>query len=111
MKESAFVMTLGKSPKIKLIDFFLENNTFDYTKSEVADQTGISRVTLNVLWPELIKTKFLVQRRRIANAVLYRLNNNSPIVKKLKELDFFLSKELGEKVLKKHSHKKIEVTH
>lgn len=103
MKESAFVMTLGKSPKIKLIDFFLENNTFDYTKSEVAEQTGISRVTLNDLWPELIKTKFLVQRRRIANAVLYGLNNNSSIVKKLKELDFFLSKELGEKVINKQN--------
>ena len=107
MKQSAFVKTLGSSPKIKLLDFFLENNTFDYTKSEVAEETGISRVTLNLLWPELMKNKILIQRRKIANATLYRLNNSSQIVKKLKELDFFLSKELSENKIKKQ---KIKIT-
>lgn len=112
MAESAFIKTLGNSPKIRLLDFFLENNIFDYTKSEVSEQTEISRVTLNLLWPELLKNKILVQKRRIANATLYRLNNSSPIVKKLKELDFFLSKEMGNKFIRKQeSRKRISVLH
>lgn len=112
MKESAFVMALGNSPKIRLLDFFLENDVFDYTKSEIAGQTGISRVTLNMMWPELVKNKILIPKRKIANATLYRLNNASPIIKKLKELDFLLSKELGEKVIEKQKMvKKIEAVH
>ncbi|MBD3313452.1 hypothetical protein GF345_03350 [Candidatus Woesearchaeota archaeon] len=112
MAESAFVKTLGRSPKIRLLDFFLENNIFDYTKSEVSEETGISRVTLNVLWPDIVKKKIIVPKRTIANAVLYRLNNSSPVVKKLKELDFILSKELGENAIKKKtSSNKIRVSH
>lgn len=99
MKGSAFIIALGNSPKIRLLDFFLGNDVFDYTKSEVAAQAGISRVTLNQLWPELVKSDVLKKKRRIANATLYKLNNDSAIVKKLKELDFLLSKELGSKVM------------
>ncbi|MCK4589791.1 MAG: hypothetical protein KAT77_05065 [Nanoarchaeota archaeon] len=91
MQDSIFIRTFGKTPKIILLDFLLDNDIFDYSKSEIAQHTGISRVTLDRYWDALVKDKILVKSRIIGRASLYKLNKENPIVKKLIELDNFLT--------------------
>ena len=100
-KESIFVRTLGAFPAVKVIDFLLENYLFDYTKAEIARETGISRVTLDIFWKEFVARRMVVEKRRIGNGIMYKLNLQSPIVKKLRELDFVISSRNTEKHLEK----------
>ncbi len=100
-RESVFAKTLGASPVVKVLDFLLENYLFDYTKAEIARNTGISRVTLDNFWKEFVARGIVVEKRRIGNGVMYKLNSQSPIVKKLRELDFVLSSRNAEKHLEK----------
>lgn len=93
MEESIFVKTFGRTPKIILLDFLLDNDIFDYSKSEIAQHTGISRVTLDRYWDPLIKDKILIKSREIGRATLFKLNKQNIIVKKLIELDNFLTKQ------------------
>lgn len=101
MDNSAFVKTFGNTPKVKVLDFFLENDVFDYSKSDVAEQTGISRATLDGFWDSLVKSRIIIESRRIGRAVLYRLNTQLPLVKRLIELDNFLTKQQTDMILKK----------
>ncbi len=89
--KSVFIETFGDSPLIKVMDFFLMYSDFDYSKSQVAKEAGISRITIEKIWNELIKKEIIIKTRESGNAVLYKLNLKNPKVKILMKLDFELS--------------------
>lgn len=89
--KSVFIETFGESPLIKVMDFFLMYPDFDYSKSQVAKEAEISRITIEKIWSELIKKEIIVKTRESGNAELYKLNTKNPKVKILMKLDFELS--------------------
>lgn len=92
MKESIFVRTFGNTPKVKVLDFLLDNDLLDWSKSDMAEATGISRATLNTFFDQLVKDKIIIKSRVIGRATLHKLNKNLPLVQKLIEMDNSLSK-------------------
>lgn len=89
--KSAFMRTFGESPLIKVLDFFLTFQNFDYSKSQAADEVGISRITIENIWKKLIQERIIIKTRIIGRAELYKLNKESAKVKALIDLDFKLS--------------------
>ncbi|MDO8554637.1 MAG: hypothetical protein Q7S22_07555 [Candidatus Micrarchaeota archaeon] len=89
--KSIFVETFGDSPTIKVLDFLLTFSEFDYSKTQISEETGISRITIEDIWNKLIKTGFIRKSRVIGRAEMYILNKNNARVKELLELDFKLS--------------------
>ena len=89
---SLFVQNLGESPFIKIIDFLLDNYIFDFTKSDIARETGISRVTLDKFFNILIKQGIIFKTKKIGMAEIYRLNTNSEIVKAINNLEMVMIK-------------------
>jgi len=90
-RNSIFVETFGESPLIKVLDFFLTFPSFDYSKTQVADEVGISRITIEKIWKELIKKEIIVKTRSIGRAELYRLNTENPRVKILMKIGIELA--------------------
>lgn len=91
-----FVRFLGGTPFIRVMDFLIENSIFDYTKTEIAENAEISRASLYKVWPVLEMYGLVKESRRIGNAVLYKLNKENSLVKKLIELDLKISREFAE---------------
>lgn len=100
MEKSAFRRVFGDSPMIRLIDFLLaERGLYDYTLSEISENSGVSWSTLHRIFPKLVKIGIVEQTRSIANARLYRLNEKTPLVQELIHADnkiseYFIQKEL-----------------
>jgi hypothetical protein len=90
-RNSIFIETFGESPLIKVLDFFLTFPSFDYSKTQVADEVGISRITIEKIWKELIKKEMIVKIRSIGRAELYRLNTENPRVKILMRIGIELA--------------------
>jgi len=99
MQKSLLVEFLGDTPFIRVVDFLLENSIFDYTKTELAKNVGISRASLYNVWPILEKYALVKASRQIGNATLYKLNKGNPVVQKLIELDLKLSREYADIVV------------
>ena len=99
--KSFLVQALGDTPSVRIVDFLIENKVYDFTKAEVAKGADVSRVTLEKFWPPFEKLGLVRQTRRIGNGVLYALNKESPVVKKLSELDWALTKAGTDKLLAK----------
>ena len=98
MEKTAFIQFFGDSPFYRVLDFFIDNFGLDFSKSEVARATKVSRMTLNLFWDSLlVKKGIVIKTKKIGKMILYRLNTNSEIVKKFREMDFILSKALYEK--------------
>jgi hypothetical protein len=85
--KTAFVETFGDSPTVRVLDFFLTFGEFDYSKSQVAGETGVSRVTIEPIWNGLIKSRMIVKTRVVGRAEMYLLNKSNPRVKELLELN------------------------
>lgn len=107
-KNSIFVETFGETPVVKVLDFFLTYDVYDYSKSQVAEETGVSRITLDNIWEELIDKKMIVKTRTIGRADMYKLNKESLRVKILSELSFKLASAFADEEIEK-SRKKIEI--
>lgn len=89
---SLFVRELGiKSPMLKVLDFLMDNEIFDYSKTDIADGAGLSRATLFKVWPKLEDLELVTATRSVGQAKMYKLNKQNPIIKKLMELDDAIS--------------------
>ena len=98
---TSFELVFGGSPVIKVIDFLIDNQEFDYSLTDIAKGAGIGWVTLHQFWPEIVKLGMVKKTRKIGRATLYKLNLANPLVKKLLELDMIVSKQLLRKEVAK----------
>ncbi len=92
MKGSMFLEIFGETPIAKVLDFFIENRPFDYSKEEVVRQCELSKPTIYKLWHVLVKYKIIKPTRRYGKAKLYKLNTENEFVKRLISLDNALIK-------------------
>jgi len=70
----------------KLLDFLTLYRDFDYPKTEISRNSGVSWKTLYRLWPILEKYNLVIKTRQIGRATLYKLNTESPIAQALNKL-------------------------
>ncbi len=94
MEQTSFRLVFGDSPVVRVMDFFIDNQEFDYSLTDIAKGAGIAWSTLHGLWPDFLKAGLVVNTRKIGRAELYRLNLDNPLVKKLLEIDVIVSKQI-----------------
>jgi hypothetical protein len=98
MDQSLFIRELGiKSPMLKVLDFFMDNEAFDYSKTDIAEGAELSRATLFKVWPKLEALGLITATRMVGQAKMYQLNKQNPITKKLMELDETISEYFAQK--------------
>lgn len=95
--ESMLIEYFGNSPLIRTIDFLLENRLFDYSKKQIAEGSGIGKVTLFKNWGKIEKFGLVKATRKFGKTRLYKLNEENPAVKKLIELELVLAERASEK--------------
>lgn len=88
---SVLTEVFGSAPLIKVIDFFLTFREFDYSKTQIAEEVEISRITMEKLLPKLLKVGIIITTRKVGAAQLYKLNVTNPRVKALIEMDIKIS--------------------
>lgn len=85
-EETLFTKALGKTPKLKVLEFLIEGRELDYSISDIAEGSGIGRTTLFRIWGDLISTNVIKPTRVIGNAKLFKLNMKNPFVTELVNL-------------------------
>lgn len=90
---------LGNNAFTKVLDFFLENRFWDYTKKDVANESGISRTQLYRFWNVLEEFELVKGTRKIGGTTLYKVNLDSPIIRLLEQLSQSVADEINERIL------------
>jgi len=96
--KSLFVEFFGDYPLIRVLDFLIENDIFDYSKKDIGRNASVSWNTLGGFWKKLEKTGLVTYTRKVGKARMYKVNTKNPIVKQLIELDNKLMKNSMEKL-------------
>jgi predicted transcriptional regulator len=99
--ETIFIEVFGNNPVIKVLDFLITFQLFDYPLTEIAKNSGVSYSTLQTFWDNLVRNKIVIKTRRVGKSDLYKLNTKNPAVQQLIKLDWNLIKgeEQSEEVL------------
>lgn len=90
--ETIFIEVFGNNPIIKVLDFLITFQLFDYPLTEIAKNSGVSYSTLQTFWDKLERNRIVIKTRRIGKSDMYKLNTNNPAVKQLIKLDWNLIK-------------------
>jgi len=90
--ESAFIEIFGSNPIIKVLDFLITFQAFDYPLTEIAKNSRVSYSTLQTFWNKLEKNKIVIKTRRVGKSDLYKLNTKNPAVQQLIKLDWNMVK-------------------
>ena len=86
-RKSLFIEFFGDYPIIRVLDFLIMNRIFDYTKTEICEESDVSWNTLELFWNKLVKRKIVKLTRNIGRAQLYQLNTENIMVKQLLEFN------------------------
>jgi hypothetical protein len=90
--DSVFLEVFGNNPAMKVLDFLITFQLFDYPLTEISKNSGVGYSTLQTFWGNLEKNKIVVKTRRVGKSDLYKLNTDNPAVKQLLALDWNLIK-------------------
>jgi len=90
--ETTFIEIFGANPVMKVLDFLISFQLFDYPLTEIAKNSGVSYSTLQTFWSNLERNNIVVKTRRVGKSDLYKLNTKNPAVQQLIKLDWNLTK-------------------
>jgi predicted transcriptional regulator len=96
--ETIFIEVFGSNPIIKVLDFLITFQLFDYPLTEIAKNSGVSYSTLQTFWEKLERNNIVIKTRRVGKSDLYKLNTKNPAVKQLIKLDWNLIKGVDEQL-------------
>ena len=99
--ETLLIKMFGNSPKLRILDFFLDNPYFDFSKSEVIRELGMSKQTFYKYFKDLEDLEIVKPTRKIGRATLYRINKEHPLVKKIDVIINEVSLQIAEKEAEK----------
>jgi len=92
-QKTVFLDTFGTSPLMKIFDFLVVNEEFDYSMKDIAKLSGVGYATLKLIWPKLESNKIIKQTRLIGKAKMYKLNLENPIMQKLKRFYWDITRQ------------------
>ena len=98
--KTAFLQIFGDSPMLRVMDFLIVNEDFDYSMTDIASQSGVGYSTLKLFWKNLEENKIVKQTRVVGKAKMYRLNFDNPIVKKFRDFYWETTKQRVHEELK-----------
>jgi len=90
--KTIFAEVFGSNPIIKVLDFLISFQLFDYPLTEISKNSGVSYSTMQTFWDKLEKNYIVIKTRRVGKSDLYKLNTKNPAVQQLIKLDWNLVK-------------------
>lgn len=96
--KSLFIEFFGDYPIIRVLDFLIENDIFDYSKKDICRNADVSWNTLENFWNKLEEKDVVIFTRKVGKSQMYKINKKNPLVRQLIELDNKLMKNSMEKI-------------
>ena len=98
--KTVFLEIFGDTPILRVLDFLVVNEEFDYSMTDIAKLSGVGYATLKLFWQKLEEEGIIINTRTGGRAKMYKIHVNNLVVKKFR--DFYWE------TTKYHVHQKME---
>ena len=85
-QESLFLQAYGDGPILRVMDFLVVFQEFDYSMKDIAKNSKIGYTTLKLFWNKLVDRGIVIQSRVVGKAKMFKLNKENPEVKEFIKL-------------------------
>ena len=82
--KSIFLEIFGDSPILRVLDFLIINEDFDYSMTDIAAMSQVGYSTLKLFWKKLESEDIVIKTRTVGKAKMYKLNQANPVMKKFR---------------------------
>jgi len=83
MTKTFFREIFGDSPEVKVLDFLISFQFYDYSLTEIAKNSGVSYSSLQIIWPRFVKRDFVKKTRRVGKSDMFSLNRDNLAIRQL----------------------------
>ena len=80
---SIYLDLFGRSPQTRIMDLFLDNSLFEFSRPEIIQALGMAKVTLYNVFPPIVTSGMVINTRKVGNTELFKLNTESEDVRSL----------------------------
>lgn len=98
--KTAFLEIFGENPMLRVLDFLIVNEDFDYSMTDIASQSNVGYSTLKLFWKKLEESRIVKQTRVVGKAKMYRLDFDNPAIKKFRDFYWETTKQAVHKEFK-----------
>lgn len=111
MSESSplLLRAYGSSPQMKILSYLMDFPKNDFTQKEIIEALGMSKTTFYKYFDNLVDFGMIRVNRKIANAKLYSINMDSPVVQGMRKNIDYISQKIADeshKISIQTKHKK-----
>ncbi|MBM5805795.1 MAG: hypothetical protein FJZ49_07035 [Candidatus Verstraetearchaeota archaeon] len=107
LQEGPLARMFAGSAMAAVLDFLIVYRHWDYSKTDIAKNAGVSFRTVLRLLPELEEGGVIKRTRNVGKASMYQINAESPIVKALEDLSLKIAKHDADKIVEKEGKKEV----
>ncbi|MEK6904163.1 MAG: hypothetical protein AABW87_01070 [Nanoarchaeota archaeon] len=83
--KTAFLEIFGDSPILRVLDFLIVNEEFDYSMTDIARLSGVGYATLKMFWRRLEVEGIIINTRAVGKAKMYKINASNPVMRKFRD--------------------------
>jgi len=91
--KTVFLELFGDSPILRVLDFLVVNEDFDYSMTDIARLSGVGYSTLKLFWSRLEEQGIVKNVRTVGKAKMYKLDLSNPIVMKFRDFYWETTKQ------------------
>jgi DNA-binding transcriptional ArsR family regulator len=84
----------GDSARVKILAAMLSERDHDLNVTDIADLAGVARSTVYDHLDDLRSLELVVKTREVSGAPMYQINDDSPIVERVREIEGLALREL-----------------
>jgi DNA-binding transcriptional ArsR family regulator len=95
----------GNSPQTKILDFLADHPEYDYSVSEIASHSLVSRPTVYKIIDILLEKQLVIRTREQGTSSLFKLNLENRVIQLLLQFDFELAGKTAARESKKQKTK------
>ena len=100
--KSLLLQAIGDTPRLRVIDFLITFQDFDYSLTDISEGGEVAYRTLMEIWLSIEKANLVIETRKVGKSRMFKINMQNPVVKglsamQLKLADYFIEKELEAK--------------
>jgi len=103
--KTTFLEIFGDTPILRVLDFLVVNEDFDYSMTDIANLSAVGYSTLKLFWNRLEKEKIVANTRIIGKAKMYRLNLANAVVRKFRDFYWETTKQSVHEKMEKNTIK------
>lgn len=108
-KQSLFLKVYGDTPILRVLDFLITFQDFDYSMKDIAINARVGYTTLKLFWNDLVLRNIVTRTRVVGKAKMYKLNRDNPEVQEFIKFYWLVVERETKRIVQEESEEKLLV--